>query len=106
MSTRESQQTKTTLETHKDDFKNIHTEAEALQRDIQNRVYEEIAKLDEQDRKEMARYKNRKKMLALKGEIEDPYVEEEKDNLDVPVDGDLKAGSMVYMQNCASCHSL
>lgn len=30
--------------------------------------------MDEQDRKEMARYKNRKKMLALKGEIDDPYV--------------------------------
>lgn len=54
----------------------------------------------------MARYKNRKKMLALKGEIDDPYAEEEKGDSDVPVDGDLKAGSMVYMHNCASCHSL
>lgn len=44
-------------------------------------------------------------MLAYKATIDSPYVQD-KDDLDVPVDGSLKSGSMVFMKNCASCHSL
>jgi cytochrome c2 len=54
----------------------------------------------------MARLKNRQKMLALKSNIDAAYVEEEKDVFEVPVDGDLKAGTMIFMKDCAACHSL
>ncbi len=70
------------------------------------RIYEEILRLEEEDRKQLARDKNRKKMLALKSTIDAAYVQEEKEQLEVPIDGDLKAGTMVFMKNCASCHSL
>jgi len=36
-----------------------------------------------------------------------PYTEErEKDMEEVPVDGEIRAGSMVFMKNCATCHTL
>lgn len=76
MSTREAKKTKETLEEHKEDFKNIITEVESAQEELKSRIYEEILRLDEQDKKEMARYKNRKKMLAYKSNIDSPFVEE------------------------------
>jgi hypothetical protein len=44
-------------------------------------------RLDEEDKKEMERYNNRKKMLAYKSQVAAQYSEDSNDSEYVPVDG-------------------
>ena len=48
----------------------------------------------------------RKKALALKSEIRGSYTEDDRQAEDIPVDGELKSGTMVFMKHCSMCHSL
>ena len=62
--------------------------------------------MDAQEKEELARITAKKKALALKGEIKENYIEEDNSPEEVPVDGEVRAGTMVFMKNCGGCHSL
>lgn len=42
----------------------------------------------------------------MKSQVGQVYSNEEDDDIEIPVDGEVKAGSMVFMKNCSTCHSL
>ncbi len=49
----------------------------------------------------------RKKALALKGHIHKViYTEDDRAADEVPVDGEVKSGTMVYTKLCSACHTL
>lgn len=70
-------------------------------------MYQELDEMEriEDSKKEKQKFKKR---LLLKRNVMDNYVadDREKDMMEVPVDGDVKKGSQVFMKNCANCHSM
>lgn len=44
--------------------------------------------------------------MKLKSELQPYAKDDDRDIEEVPVDGEVKAGTMVFMKNCSTCHSL
>ena len=106
MSTKEVAYTKDTLKDNHKRFKDLKASAEELRDDVNKRIMAELAELEARSKKSSEKIKRRRRTQALKGEVMDAYAEDDRSSDVVPVDGELKAGTIIYSQNCYSCHSL
>lgn len=106
MSTREAENSKKTLRDNQRQFKELQKSAEGVQEDFNKMLLAEIAEIDARAQKSTRESTRRKKVQVMKGMIMQTYTDDDRSSEVVPVDGEMKSGSVLFTQSCFGCHSL